>query len=276
MRLNKKIKRLLRYFFIFIIVLIFLFLTYVFFTNKNMYINKIIILPEDYTIRITDVTNPLLKEKHFYLIPTSHTVFIPKSNIMKQIQTNYPEIKTVDITHKGLTTIEIDYVLRTPLFRLDNGLAVDTEGVVYQEPKDINNLPILTLKVNLPNKEKLKDISLFSKKLKTTLNEVREIIVDENYDVSYLFSQSNSYIITTLKDDTDILWSTLISAITTDPLLSTLNSSKKSLRYIDLRFGNKVFYKFGKSGSISSTTKESTISTTTTYYDTRILAKPNR
>lgn len=276
MRLNKKVKRLLRYFFIFVAAIVILYLIYIFFSSKNMYINKIVISPEEYTLRINDVVEPILKEKRFYLVPANHTAFIPRSNLIKAVETNYPEIKTVEVKHKNLQTIEIKYSLRTPLFRLSNGLAVDTDGVVYQEPKDTSMLKELILKVNLPSKEKLESISTFAKKLETTLMQVKSITIDENSDVSYIFLENNSYVITNLKDDTDILWSTLISAVTTDPLENTLNLSKKSLLYIDLRFGNKVFYKFGKSGSMSTTTNETNISTTTSLYDTRILAKPNR
>jgi hypothetical protein len=135
-------------------------------------------------------------------------------------------------------------------------------------------LPILSVKITLPSKKELTNISTFAKKVSTALNQVERIGIDENGDVTYGFSNSNAYIITALKDDTDMVWSTLISAITTDPLASTLSTSKKTLLYIDLRYGNKVFYKFGKYGSIATSTRDTLA--TSTPYDTRILAKPNR
>ena len=278
MRINKKIKRLLYYFFVLALLCLGLFIVYVFFTHQKMYVAKILVTPEDYTIRFTQIIDPVLKNKRWYVIPSAHTAFIPKGALTKAIHKQYPEIKTVTISHKGLQTIEVDTTLRTALFRLDNGLAVDDEGVVYQEPKDISSLPLLNVKVTLPTKDKLLNISSFSNKIATTLNNVTTIEIDENGDISYFLAdtRANAYVITSLKDNTETLWSTLVSAITTDPLASTLTVSKNSLLYIDLRFGNKVFYKFGKYESIASTTPESIIATTTSSYDTRILAEPNR
>ena len=114
------------------------------------------------------------------------------------------------------------------------------------------------------------------KKLTTSLSTVNSILIDENSDIHYNLENNRSYIISTLKDDTEVLWSTFISAITTNPLATTLNTSKNTLLYIDLRFGNKVFYKFGKSGSIATSTETNINQATTTQNDTRILAKPNR
>ncbi len=278
MRINKKIKRLLRYFFIFLAGIITLSVVYVFFSSPKMYVTTITISPDDYESRITKVVTPILKDKRWYLIPASHIAFIPNHTLIQAIKTKFPEINNVTIEHKGLQGITITFTLRTPLFKLDNGLAVDTEGVVYQEPKDITTLPTLTVRIPLPEKTKLLSIEAFAKKLTTALFKVNSILIDENKDITYTLSNNSSYIITDLKSDNETLWSTFISAITTDPLATTLEASRDSLLYIDLRFGNKVFYKFGKYGSIptTSTTTDSVNATTTSSYDTRILAKPNR
>jgi hypothetical protein len=40
------------------------------------------------------------------------------------------------------------------------------------------------------------------------------------------------------------VWSTLVSAIDTDPLKSKLSENRNGLQYLDVRYGNKVFYRF--------------------------------
>lgn len=276
MRINKKIKRLLFYFFIFVTLLLLSSLLYLFFTSSKMYIQKVTVVPDDYSARLSQVVDGILKEDRWYIIPSSHTTFVPKSKMAEAIYTRYPEINKVTVTHKGFQGLEVKAEFRVPLFRLDNGLAVDTDGVVYLEPKDTSALPLLSVKVTLPNKDKLRSISQFSEKIATTLSKVTTINIDENSDVIYSIAniQGKSFITTSLNDDTEALWSTLVSAITTNPLAQTLETSKESLLYIDLRFGNKVFYKFGKYESMATTSPLSVTATTTN--DTRILAEPNR
>ena len=40
------------------------------------------------------------------------------------------------------------------------------------------------------------------------------------------------------------VWSTLVSALDTDPLKTKLATDKGKLEYLDVRYGNKVFYRF--------------------------------
>jgi hypothetical protein len=236
------------------------------------------IVPDDYSVRFKQSITPILNDKRWYMIPASHSAFVPESSIISKIKKDYPEINSVTVTHKGVQGLEVTGTLRTPLFRLDNGLAIDTDGIVYQEPKDTSKLALMTVKVTLPSKATLAGIASFAKKVETTLKKVSSITIDENSDVIYYLENSpnKSYITTSLKDDTETLWSTFVSAITTEPLATSIEQSKDSLLYVDLRFGNKVFYKFGKYESIATSTPESIIATTTSNYDSRILAKPNR
>ena len=273
---SKKLKKILSYLLVLCSGTIALTLIYFLFSLQAFYIKKITIVPDSYTSLITNTITPILNDKRLYLVPATHTLFTPNRALSKEILVTYQEIKTVTINHSGLDGLKIKIELRTPLFRLDNGLAVDTDGIVYKEPKDIKNLALLESKITLPSKEKLSNIASFSQKISSSLFSIDSIVIDENSDVSYMVQNSynHSYLITKLEDNVETIWSTLVSAKDTDPFKSTLETSKDNLQYIDLRFGNKVFYKFGKSGSIASTTPVT--SSTTSLYDTRILAKPNR
>jgi cell division septal protein FtsQ len=267
MRVNKKAKRLLLYFVTFLFGIFLLYGLYVFFASPKMYIDSIIVSPPEYQDLVSTYTKPILEDKHLYLIPTNHTAFIPFSKLKKELQTNIQEIESITIKHKGLKALTVDIVLRKPLFRLEHDLAVDKLGVVYKEPTNIDHLPLFLFKNTLPQTETLLGFESLAKKLSTLIKPVTRIEVDEHGDVYYYFYQSNATVITRVSSSTEALWSTLVSAVATDPLKTSLETQNPNLNYIDLRFGNKVFYKFGKSVSIATTTKP---------YDQGILAEPNR
>ncbi len=69
--------------------------------------------------------------------------------------------------------------------------------------------------------------------------------IEENGDMKiFLKNTKDAYIYVNTKDDADYVWITFVSAIDGEPLKSSINKSFEDLNYIDLRFGNKVFYKF--------------------------------
>ena len=55
---------------------------------------------------------------------------------------------------------------------------------------------------------------------------------------------NNPKIIFKINDNSDKLIENLQAAVTTEPLLSKLKNNYSGLLYIDLRYGNKVYYKF--------------------------------
>lgn len=91
-----------------------------------------------------------------------------------------------------------------------------------------------------------------------------KIFIQETKDsVGYLYINTNS--------DAEYVWITFVSAIDSDPLKTELRKKIKDLDYIDLRFSNKVFYKFHEEKEIlepiivdSNNTPEFHFSATTT------------
>lgn len=72
-------------------------------------------------------------------------------------------------------------------------------------------------------------------------------IIEENGDQKiYIKDTKNDsgYIYVNTKDDPEFVWNTFASAILADPIKSKLEKELLNLEYIDLRFGNKVFFKF--------------------------------
>ncbi|MEI6352603.1 MAG: hypothetical protein WCO35_01575 [Candidatus Nomurabacteria bacterium] len=68
---------------------------------------------------------------------------------------------------------------------------------------------------------------------------------------------ATGYIFVNTKDEANYVWITFASAIAGEPLKTLITNDLKNLNYIDMRFGNKIFYKFNDGNN--STTSTSTI-----------------
>jgi hypothetical protein len=102
---------------------------------------------------------------------------------------------------------------------------------------------------------------------------VENILVERTGDISCMDKDEKSKIIFLKENDYKKVWSTLVSAIDTDPLKTKLATDKDNLEYLDVRYGNKVFYRFsdmafqngtvtGILGNHATTTQVVTSSTT--------------
>lgn len=71
--------------------------------------------------------------------------------------------------------------------------------------------------------------------------------IDSNGNIKLFLTEtknSSGYIYLSEYDDPNYLWLNFISAIQADPLKTQLKDDLINLEYIDLRFSNKIFYKF--------------------------------
>ncbi len=71
--------------------------------------------------------------------------------------------------------------------------------------------------------------------------------ISSNGDIKIFLMKDDfqsGYIYINTKDGAGYAWITFISAIDAEPLKTKLKNDFKNLEYIDLRFSNKIFYKF--------------------------------
>lgn len=257
MRLSKKGKRNIRRSLYLLGFVFAAMLSYFFITAKPLYITTVEVDNKEYENAIQSVVQDTLEGHTFYIFPSRHSVFVPKKGLITKLEATFPEIKDITITRRGLETLAISVTLRTPVFRMENGLAVDEEGVVYQDPDDISLLPTFSFLNSFPDKEHISLFISFAKKLSLFIEPVSGIFLTEDNDVRYLLHSTTTYVVTQYEADSTTSWSTFLSAASTEPLKSLLENKKNTLEYIDLRFGNKVFYKF-KDQNISGNTKSGT------------------
>lgn len=198
--------------------------------------------------------------KYHGVIEADKIVSFRGRGLREAILEEFPNTASVSMYPTGLHTLRISLTFHTPLFRTSDIQAITKEGVIYTEVKPLNAIPLLMIassttheqqEAGLPrvylrslSPELLLQLSTLIKKVDEVLFPITRITVDEYGDIT-LVNLYGGGIKLTKTSDFNKVWSNIVSAVDTDPLKSKLQTHKESLEYLDARFANKVFYKFG-------------------------------
>jgi hypothetical protein len=217
-------------------------------------------VPEEYREVVQKKARESEAKKQFLIIPSNRVLTYNVDALRSAIIQILPNTKTVSIRPSGFHTMNITVTQFVPLFRIDETHAITKDGVVYKEIRDTSSLPTLIVAssttraithdgifskeiLGLP-KEFLVDFSSLIEKVEPVLFPVRSILLDEEGDVTFFNENGSSFVKFSSTSDSNKVWSNLVSAIDTEPLKGKLEKHKADLLYLDVRFGNKVFYKF--------------------------------
>jgi hypothetical protein len=219
----------------------------------------------------------------YKIFPTNRIISYRSNEIKAYITKVLPDTQTITIRPVSLHTLRITLTQYSPAFRVDQIHAISGEGIIYQEQKPIDTLPILSIASstqtiidkdgisitqihNLPENF-LSNLTKLISQVNSTIFTVSKINLDSHGDVTLSNELASSTIKFSSKEDIKKVWSNLVSAIDTEPLKSKLANSKNKLEYLDTRFGNKVFFKFTNEGkTIIMPTYEATSTATTTVH----------
>ena len=217
-------------------------------------------VPATYLEPLTKHVNEALTGKYIWLFPRNKIATRSNTRIREAVFTVLPNTKSVSIRARGLHTIAITVEPFVPLFRIDDKEAITEDGFVYTSLSSLQEYPLLEVssstrltsvehgatftKIDTVEKKDLLAYSSLLRKINSVLFIVTKITVDGYGDVVF-YDESGTHTVRFSRfSDTEKVWSTLLSAIDTEPLRSKLLNHKNDLVYIDVRFGNKVFYKF--------------------------------
>jgi hypothetical protein len=231
-------------------------------TNIEVSGNKIID-----TEAITEIAQSNLSGYYFYFIPKSNFVLYPKNKIEKELTEKFKRIKNISFDLNKSKTLSISLseregsyvwcgeVLPSPETKVEdhNCFFVDNTGYVF------DSAPYFSGDVYFKFFGKLSD-SYFAPELFAKLISLKESLpsmslkgsslsIKDDGDIE-LYLSSNltpplSPKIVFKKDfDLEKTVSNLEASVTSDPLKTDLKNKYASLMYIDLRFGNKVYFKF--------------------------------
>lgn len=227
-----------------------------------------------------------IKGNYLWLIPKTNFLFYPKQKILHDLENNFNRLKDVTIDIVGENILEVSATERQALYTWCGAVRPETpdpnekcyfldgSGYIFDEapffsgdvyfkfyglgdgPTQIqpeNPLGGYYFKNDFAKfvsiKEKAYDINL--KPIALTVSNTKEAQL-------FLKPGKNIYspkVLFKIDSDFEKIIGNLQTAISTDPLKTKFNNNYISLLYIDLRFGNKVYFKFSDGQSSQATVK---------------------
>ena len=216
----------------------------------------------------TKIIEEIVKEKisgyYFWFFPKTNFLIYPRGEIEKELADKFKRIKDISINVKNLQTLDIFINERTALYtycgiapaELDDSnqkcYFMDEDGYIFDEAPYFSGQVYLKFYGKTgsyffePNFNKL--IS-FKETLEKVGIKPTAFYVQDDGDIKMFFSsfstsQMGPEIIFKTDSDFGQVAENLQTVLTTEPLQSEFKNKYPSLLYIDLRFGNKVYYKF--------------------------------
>jgi len=219
------------------------------------------------TSLIKEVVEKELAGNYLYFFPKTNFIIYPQNKIKTELENKFKRIKDIFVNDKNIQTLEISLTERTASYTWCGDTAentvsadqkcyfMDEDGFIFDEapyfsgevyfkffgPADIGTYF---------SEKNFKQIVYFKNTLVTMdLKPVSLRIIKDEGDVKILLSSKNKmqagpYITFKIDSDYQNIIENLETALDTEPLLSNFKNKYSSLEYIDLRFGNKVYYKF--------------------------------
>lgn len=267
LELKKKKHKILRRKIFFLICFFILILVGLSFLSKWEYININNIQITGNKVIETKMIESVIKEKitgnYLWFFPKTNFLLYPRGEIKRELADKFKRLKDISLNVQNFKTLNISLTERTALYTYC-GLApaeldasnqkcyfMDDGGYIFDEA------PYFSGEVYLKFYGKSDSYFFqpnFSKLIsfKETLQKigVKPVVffVEDNGDMKVFLSSTTSQLgpFINLKADADFnqIVENLQSVLTTEPLKTEFKTKYSSLLYIDLRFGNKVYYKF--------------------------------
>ncbi len=209
---------------------------------------------------IREIAQRALAGRYGYLFPRDNIFLYPKTRIERALLAELPTVKTAELSAQNFTTLGIQVLERTPRARWcpstgsgqadggDGCYLADEDGVVYAPatttgflayygPAEGERLPRQYL-----HTEEFHSLTALVDALaqKEGVSAVESVSVDENgRDVRVRFA-GGFMLLFSLADDGGDIFERFSLALTAEPFL---NRPLSAFEYLDLRFGDKLYYK---------------------------------
>ena len=219
--------------------------------------NKFVETPE-----IRAVAEKELFGKYLWVFPKTNILLYPKSGIEKELRKEIKRLKDINISLKNTKTLEIAVTERgasyvwcgntPPEGESEEKLKcnfLDSSGYMFDESPYFSGevyFKFYGADLSQVNFDKL--IS-FKKTSEVMGLKPVAFFIRENKNIKMLLSPANPYstkpeVIFKADADLETIAENLQVTLSTEPMKSNFKNKYASLEYIDLRFGNKVYFKF--------------------------------
>ena len=264
---KKKSKNLRKKVYIFLFLFLIVFISLVFVSRiEKINIDQIIVLGNKVidTKDIENIAQEKLDQKYIGLFPKSNTFVFPEKSIKNNLLTNFKRLTDVNLKVKDNKILEISvteregkYIWCGDVKPIENTLDqkcyfLDTDGYIFDTAPYFSDGVYLKLygKINNENKigtyfaqESFKNIVHFKDLVEKMNLKIRSVSIQENKDMNMYLSTGAEIRFNSLSD-VEKLSQSLQAAMITPPFSTDFKNNPTSLLYIDLRFGNKVYFKF--------------------------------
>lgn len=221
--------------------------------------------PESYVEGLKNDMDILAGQKLYKMLPGNRVISFHHDDIRTLVLETLPNTRKVRIYPKSFHTLQVSIQPYTPLFSVSDTHAITEDSIVYKEIVPLTDYPRLHVgSTTEVTPETFISLSKLTKELSAVLFPIEHIDIDDYDDIRLYDKSKRSAIILRTSSDMDKIWSNVLSAIDTDPLKSKLTSKNETLEYLDTRFGNKVFYKFGNGAAPVIIENNDVITSTTT------------
>jgi hypothetical protein len=246
-------------------------------SNSHITINKIVVT-SNITINTSDIESLVKKDisgRYLYLFSRANALLYPKEKIYNDLTTVFPRIEALSIYREGWNILHIAITERSGSFLYCGEKIPETKEDIGENCYFINNngyifdkAPYFSgniyfkyyLKINDNNgnpigdqmlqPENFHNISSFIDGVSKMGFKPIYILADENGDyhlyLDHNLSDTSPEIIFKSNNNLPTVLNNLSAAMTKQEFTNEINSKYDKLLYIDLRFNNKVLYKFNE------------------------------
>lgn len=210
-----------------------------------------------------------LNKKYIWLFPKSNVILLPKNKLKKELMSELGRIETLEFNLPNFNTLEVKITERVALYtwcgeelppvelakEKEDCRFVDNKGFVFDQA------PYFSGNVYFKFYGKLENSVFEEQKFHQYSNLIEDIelldlipiaLYEKEDGETEIYLSLNTpikiapKIIFNQNEDLNKLYENLEIAVKTDPLKTELKDKYSKLLYIDLRFNNKVFYKFSE------------------------------
>jgi hypothetical protein len=214
---------------------------------------------------VDKIINTSLQKKYLFLIPENNIFIAHTDRMSDKLAADISGITNISVKKDGLHSLIVNAEPRKPAYKVlgFEKIYVDNSGIIFE--KNTNEVSTSTVSISettlalsgdtqsLPvdfnnkvgtsiDEAYLKNINLAVQLLKTKNFVVSGVILYPYKDVEFVLETYGGKIRINMDDDVENAIAIFSSAKKIEPLRSAV-VDKSKIEYIDLRFGNKVFFK---------------------------------
>jgi len=222
---------------------------------------------------IKEIVDKNLNESYLWIFPKTNFLIYPQEKIEKDLKDKYKRIKDISIKNKYIRILEIvvkeyegKYLWCGSIPKeLDSRMEqecyfTDSGGYIFDEAPFFSGEVFFKLYGHIDNEDKIPLGNYFNTEIFSKLIKFKEFLEEKGFKLTSLWinNQNEVYfnlstlglapispsIILKTDFDYEKMAENLEAAVTTEPLQSKLKNYYAKLQYLDLKFGNKVHFKF--------------------------------